>query len=469
MFEKLELQGYWYIPKLPENLVPGTLNFTQSEGIVLELLGHFGDYKENEDYHKLDIICGLSKEGIKITLVDSFCNNSTSYSPGMDVSSYVSNKLFTNVWLNSLDEIKIEEAKIEFTDVDKWVGISGFDIDDTAEYNTIKSIFKLPEKIVLCKTNAFEISIEFYLKNYKIDFDFQKDLSLEQSVKLVIIFYEPVNLKDFESFYRILQNFFSLLVTQPVYPRKIEFRCDSIEEAKNNYNKIGRLIEYCYDIPSVVKTIKNLQGRNMILRLKENKVKAGLLLLNWIDKAKKLQPVLDLFFGTLYNDNLFTNNVFLNYIQGIETYHRRIYGGTDLPEVEHNERITFIINSIKNEAQKKWLCEKLQYSNEITLRKRLKFLFEKYETVIGDYRNLGLINKIINTRNYLTHFSNYKKEDLFDGISLYYAAMFNKMLLLVILFSEMGVAEKDLEKIFGKNSKYGSDLMFYKRKLDILQ
>lgn len=469
MFEELEFQGYWHIPQHPDDSVPGMLKYSRSEGIVLELLGLFGNYKDKEEFHKLDIICGFSKEGKKITLVDSFCINSTSYNPGMNVSSYVSNKLFLNVWINSLDDIKIEEAKIEFTDIDKWVGIGGFDFDDTTENNTIKSTYKLPDKIQLCKSDIFEISIEFYLKNYNIDFDFQKDLSLEQSVKLVIIFYKPVALKDFESFYRILQNFFSLLVTQPVYPRKIEFRCDSIVEAKNNYNRIGQLIEYCYDIPSVVKTIKNLQGRNMILRLKDNKVKAGLLLLNWIEKAEILQPVMDLFFGTIYNDNLFTNNIFLNYIQGIETYHRRIHGGTDLPEEEHNERITFIINSINDENQKKWLSEKLQYSNDITLRKRLKYLFEKFEKIIGDYKTLGLINKIVNTRNYLTHFGNYKKEDLFEGVSLYYAAMFNKMLLLVILFSEMGVTENDLEKIFGKNSKYGSDLMFYKRKLDISQ
>ena len=67
---------------------------------------------------------------------------------------------------------------------------------------------------------------------------------------------------------------------------------------------------------------------------------------------------------------------------------------------------------------REWLERKLKYANQVSLRKRLKSLIEPFKDLFGDKKKVGeLIDKIVNLRNYLTHFdpalkSGFQGEDL---------------------------------------------------------
>lgn len=41
MQNPFELKGYWWLPNLEENKLPGTLTFSQEEGGFLEIVGVF--------------------------------------------------------------------------------------------------------------------------------------------------------------------------------------------------------------------------------------------------------------------------------------------------------------------------------------------------------------------------------------------------------------------------------------------
>jgi len=84
----------------------------------------------------------------------------------------------------------------------------------------------------------------------------------------------------------------------------------------------------------------------------------------------------------------------------------------ELPEEEHAKRLEEIIKAAPSQ-HKEWLKNKLAYSNEPSLRKRLKEIFNEIRDVIPkeifpdeEY----FIGKVVDTRNYLTHYDKRLKE-----------------------------------------------------------
>jgi hypothetical protein len=127
---------------------------------------------------------------------------------------------------------------------------------------------------------------------------------------------------------------------------------------------------------------------------------------DWFSKEQNLEPVYDLYFGTVYDPDMYVSYQFLSFMQAIETYHRRTRKNEELSPEEHKKRIDAIINASPHQYEH-WLKCKLKYTNEPSLRKRLRELVKKDLTSVADLfvedKNC-FINKLVDTRNYLTHY-----------------------------------------------------------------
>jgi hypothetical protein len=103
---------------------------------------------------------------------------------------------------------------------------------------------------------------------------------------------------------------------------------------------------------------------------------------------------------------MYLDNQFLNVVQAVEAYHRIRCGGTDLPEDEYESKLKEILDATPS-AHRAWLREELRYSNELSLRKRLRELMEETGSILAPvWRNATLfIQKVVATRNYMTHWT----------------------------------------------------------------
>jgi hypothetical protein len=90
----------------------------------------------------------------------------------------------------------------------------------------------------------------------------------------------------------------------------------------------------------------------------------------------------DLYFGIIHSSNMYVDHKFLSLMQALETYHRRILGGNELSENHHNKRILEILTAVPDQYRQ-WLEEKLKYSNELSLRKRMKELLGRHSDVMS--------------------------------------------------------------------------------------
>src|SRR6266508_4610302 len=80
---------------------------------------------------------------------------------------------------------------------------------------------------------------------------------------------------------------------------------------------------------------------------------------------------MNLYFGTLYNPNLYIDVRFLALAQALETYDFRRRDLTDVPPAEHAQRLEEILAKTP-ERHREWLKKKLANSNLLTLRRRVR-------------------------------------------------------------------------------------------------
>src|SRR5690606_2684532 len=111
----------------------------------------------------------------------------------------------------------------------------------------------------------------------------------------------------------------------------------------------------------------------------------------WFEIIERIRPVADLYFGSVYAPQMFMTQRFLNYVQAAEAYHRRCFAGNDIAPSRHSTRVAQILESTP-EKHYKWLKNQLQRSNQIGLRRRLKFLVERNPTSLEGFVDGSFLN-----------------------------------------------------------------------------
>jgi hypothetical protein len=124
----------------------------------------------------------------------------------------------------------------------------------------------------------------------------------------------------------------------------------------------------------------------------------------WYEVANSLDAVCNLFFSTRYA-RAFLEPTFLNLVQAVEVYDRRRHPNQSIPEEQHLERLSAVVGAAPEE-HREWLRDRLAWSNEPSLRTRLKRTLGPVEIVVRPMVESvpWLIDRVVDTRNYYTHY-----------------------------------------------------------------
>lgn len=438
-----EITGVWWVPTAPKNKVVGTYVYSKGDGGKLSL---FGDLMTEE----ADLIYGLSEKGNKITLFKNFREKS-SQNVALKKSEIVSNFAFIGVYFPSIEHINFKNFSVRFSLLDEWANISGFDINGDFENKEVTIKYKLPANKVLLVTDEYEIFVGVKASTPAI-MHVQKEATISQKTHIHVDFSNSTSdyTEVLELIYYI-QIFLSLAVSKPVYP--LEVTCTS-ESGKEKHQKIEyyEKINFLYKPSATTNKVEEIMPQYMLFSLGQVFNNVEEILGNWLSKADNLEPVYNLYFSAIYNTSTYTDSRFLNYIQAIESFHRRTCNLTQLSPEEHEKRLTEVIDTVPKQ-HKEWLTKRLCYSNELTLRDRLKLIFDEFTDVLQPVLNKKLfLNKVINTRNYLTHYDQSLKEKALHGFDLH---EINEKLLLILqlcLLSQMGFNKTVIKSLVNENN-----------------
>lgn len=175
----------------------------------------------------------------------------------------------------------------------------------------------------------------------------------------------------------------------------------------------------------------------------------------WFEKYEQMKPIIDLYSPAHSNNDITREMFFLNLTQALETFHSRFIcnkkRGYLLRVDEIIQRVYGTIDktsTVYTEAQKKYISEAQKKSRHIILESRLadliidewNFVFE-----LGDYSLQDFVRKVVDTRNYYTHYSEDKKDKAFGFQELLTAnsALFN--ILRYHILKQMGFSQEFVE------------------------
>jgi hypothetical protein len=171
---------------------------------------------------------------------------------------------------------------------------------------------------------------------------------------------------------------------------------------------------------------KKRHPRELIFTIHEISNEINSVMQKWSGTWQKYKPAQNLFFTVLrMRKELTVENGFLNLCHVLEAYHRIKNDETYMQPEKYEELLGVIIQAIPQE-HKEYIRQRLQYGNELMLRKRFKQMYDllpvKIQERIGERKNF--CDKIVNTRNYLTHYDkNIKSLALSYGEMIQYEAM----------------------------------------------
>jgi hypothetical protein len=445
LFEDFESTGYWWLPANPEYRVPGTVHYKAGDKITLELVGALNPNIEDAGNDHPELIWGTTESDRHFTLERVIQTKSRSSEEGVFSESYLVHRLFEGKHFHSTDDIKLQSLSVSYTSFEEWVTDCPFDRAlEALEPNSIKrtASYQLPHAIFECRVDSLESTIRAYLSiSGSIDI---RELEWRGTGYVDIL---PDSPRSFDWFWQVhadLRNLLSLLMNEPTYAKIMSGHGEAFETSpgESSNERIN-----VYIMNSSRASQEEIHPADMLLIFPTIKHNISSMLESWFLKAERLRAVYTLFFGSMYFNDMFPRFHFLNLIQAIETFHRNMRSGQYLSETDFEPIRSALTNAIPADVAadlRAVLKSKIKYGYEYSLRKRILLLFAELgaETIklITDNPN-EMTGKIVDTRNYFTHYTDELKQLAFEGDAVHHANYKLRVLLIILLLKEAGLSE----------------------------
>jgi hypothetical protein len=370
-----------------------------------------------------EIILGITNMGEKITLFKTIESNYQTLVGEKDLSganslgnsTFICNIVFIGKHFSKREEILFQSMSINFTYLEQWLSPKGMFDTDFKEDRLVVSANYMKHRTIRIEPLNSELSIGSAIST-------ERDQPASFKLSHISYFHlVPDTLKNFDWYGDIISNLeclLTLLMGVAVYPKQLIGY-----DTEPNTLGFRKDIKIYYIIYSAI-TYSNLQYwqlRSNYEKLQKYQKEDHLsnIINNWFKKRELLGPVYELFSTNYYNRSAYLHVRFLAWVQAIEAFHRRVYIGKYLPDTEYEPICSQLKSAIPDYIEqdfKNSLESRLKFGNELSLRTRLKLICNSKSASWFKYsygKDLNkTINKIVNTRNYLTHYAGSKKDIL---------------------------------------------------------
>ena len=410
--------GYFWAPDNPNEKLPGMLSISDGGVIELEIVTPLVD-KTDELENLRRIVGEIHDEGF-VTLDDCSLGFSDITHRGGVVSSsryrIRANKTFIGVAYGEGETPVFDSLTFSVEGIDEWVGIGGIQINRRYAIDTTLVSYEEPATIVLNLDQGMKLFIEFHLKLPAInktrnrrdktdeDIDFEKETTITQKTCFRLISEHSLELYEFTLVVDKIVSLLRFALGEIVCVDTMWATSENPDANIASKMTSGVFTWIYYPSQLYSKDEGGVHQSNMLFGFEEMKDDAESKINKWIQAYDKIAPTFYSYFFAQMGSQIHLEARFLALVQGLEAYHRRTSDETRMPDREFKDLVASLIQ-LCPEGKQGWLQEKLRYGNEVSLRKRLKKLIEPFKQFFGDKKTrTELINSIVNTRHYLTHY-----------------------------------------------------------------
>ncbi|MBL7223293.1 MAG: hypothetical protein ISS72_05550 [Candidatus Brocadiae bacterium] len=438
MLSEIDAEGRFWLPSQPESEVRGRLNFTPGQRIVLELSEQLEGCRQTG--RKLPIVLGMLIGGTPLTLLDSFITGAHCGAGGSGSCEVTVNHALIGEASELAGQQAFGSCRFGLTCLENWAGLSPIKTTTSGKKRrTYHAVFRFPE--------APEIAIDELGLEVRLESEFwQQDVSLDHVqwdhrcfVKLSSA--RPRTLHDLDLLAFDCQNLLSLLVGQPVAMKELCLDPVACDEPRDS---VDRELHSLF-VQRVKNPRENVYLPEMLLPRPGLGAAFPALLRRWLLRGKRLRTARNIYFNTVYANDLPPEFRFLSLMRVVETYHRCAGRGTYLPkaqyEVLREKMETGLPQEITGDLRQSFLS-RIKYANEYSLRKRLDLLVRQLPADLKKrLTNMAgnFVNRLVDTRNYFTHYDHELEDKAYRGIDLHWAAERLRIFLGVVFLLDAGV------------------------------
>ncbi len=460
--EPIEKPGFFWLPEEPKNQLPGVLRISESGKVTLEISYSLdlsqeitkkfppGFSLEGPEDRNLNRIVGIIDNDL-ITLDGCFYKDEN-LTGGVSTSTIYANRAFIGVNYDEEEKISFSEIKFSIDGLDEWLLVSGFRVEKNWKENggleNVFIHFSPPEEI------PFNLPEEIELK-----FTFQWSLPSPNSTEVRInqkayISLKSKELRPIEYFLDLvskLHNFLRFAIDETVSLDSVTgySRERTREIGKGKKHEIPIKVYY-RSIP-YSETKSEIYWPNMLFCYRNVAGQIEKILTKWLESYEIYEPAFNLYFASVSSGQKYMEWKFLSLSQGIETLHRRNSQEMQMPEEEFKDLVDTILQAIPQD-RKDWMEGKLKYDNELSLRKRIKQMIKPFKDLFGNGRKRGsFISKIVDTRNYLTHYDGELAKRVSSGEDLWKLCMKLEALFQLHFLRLIGMDIKSIKSIANEN------------------
>lgn len=412
--------GYFWLPEKDEHKIPGILTIKDGGDIELEVVGHFDENiinVLNDDNDDLSRIIGhVEKDGL-VTLDNCFYTKKNISFGGISKSKICVNKVLSGVAYDKYEELTFNSLSFSVDCMDEWVRISGISVENDL-VNRISTIrYNPPENITYSLDNDMQLEICFDYTFPGLRNTIEAKITQRTYFKLKSETLKPLN--DFIKIAHKLTNLMCFAIDSTVTLKNVSATSTEIQREVSE-GKFYPVPVYIYyrSFPHS-ENVPNKSWNQMLFSYGVIKDNAQDVFNKWINAYEILSPALNLYFSTKAGAQKYLEGEFLALAQGLETYHRRTSDKKLMDSCEFDSLVSTIIEKCPKEHIS-WLQGRLMHGNEINLGKRIKLIIEPFKSHLGNSNErTKLLRKIVDTRNYFTHYSENLKDNAAEGKELW--------------------------------------------------
>ena len=274
-----------------------------------------------------------------------------------------------------------------------------------------------------------------------------KEARISEKIYFKLVSQSARELDEFVSMARKITEFLCFATNKIVCLDSMSATSDDLTRETGDGKTIPVLINIYYSSWPYAKDEPKINLYNMLFGFKEIQSDVERIINNWIKNYEKYDSAFRLYFLAKMGEQTYLEERFITLAHSLEVYHRRLSNEKQMDEVEFRELVENLIEQCP-EKRRKWLEGKLRYGNEVNLRKRIKRLIEPFKSLFGNNKKRKkLINRIVDTRNYLTHYDLSLEEKAAKGRDLWPLCMKMELLLELHFLQVIGFSREKIDSI----------------------
>tara|TARA_B110000196_G_C21102030_1_gene643146 strand:+ start:159 stop:1547 length:1389 start_codon:yes stop_codon:yes gene_type:complete len=438
--------GYFWLPERDEKKIPGVLTIKNGGDIELEVVGLFDESIKslNGDDDLNRIIGHVEKDGL-VTLENCFYTKKNISFGGISKSKICVNKVLSGVAYDQNEVVTFNTLSFSVDCLDEWVGISGIRVDSDWDSRTATISYAPPENISYVLDNGIKLEICFAYTLPSSSGTTESKITQRVYFKLSSDDLRP--LSDFTEIAYKLTNFLCFAIDTTVTLKDLSATSKEIQRDGGDGKTYPVPVKVYY--PSIPFTEKapDKNWHRMLFTYGTIKSNAQQVFNNWLRAYEIMAPALSLYFSTKNGAQKYLDGKFLALAQGLETYHRRTSDEKLMDSSEFDSLISTISEGCPEEHAE-WLSGRLMHGNEINLGKRLKRIIEPFKGKLGSSKERSkLLRKIVDTRNYLTHYSENLKDNAADGEELWSLCQKMEVIFQLHFLKVVGFSDVEIESV----------------------